>query len=78
MGGQNTILPRIDIERCTGCGDCVAACAAKALALVDGRAGIAHPEDCEYCGDCEDLCAVGAIARPFEIIFARAAHPSRR
>jgi NAD-dependent dihydropyrimidine dehydrogenase PreA subunit len=70
---QDTILPRIDPESCTGCGECVTACPAGALALRDGRAAIAHPEDCQYCGNCEELCPEGAVVRPFEIVFGEAA-----
>lgn len=71
MNARDQILPEIDQGQCTGCGDCVAACPAGVLALVEGGVRIAHPEDCQYCGDCEDLCAAGAIARPFEIILAK-------
>jgi len=60
-------LPIIDHTRCEGCGDCVAACPAGALALVEGRAALIHPADCTYCTACEDLCPNGAIALPFLI-----------
>ncbi len=78
MSTQDKIMPTIDLERCTGCGDCVAACPAEALDLEDGRAFIVQPEDCQYCGDCEELCPVGAIARPFEIVLSDKAHDSGR
>jgi NAD-dependent dihydropyrimidine dehydrogenase PreA subunit len=78
MSTQDTVMPHIDQQRCTGCGDCVTACPAEALALEEGHAVMAQPEDCQYCGDCEDLCPVGAIARPFEIILSDEAHNSRR
>jgi NAD-dependent dihydropyrimidine dehydrogenase PreA subunit len=68
MKVNDTITPNIDQERCTGCGDCVTACPAGALALERGHAVMVHPADCQYCGDCEELCSFGAIARPFEII----------
>jgi NAD-dependent dihydropyrimidine dehydrogenase PreA subunit len=78
MSTQDRITPIIDLERCTGCGDCVTACPAEALTLEDRCAVMAQPEDCQYCGDCEDLCPVGAIARPFEIILSDRAHDSGR
>lgn len=68
MSRRNRVTPDIDQERCTGCGDCVAACPAGVLVLKSGHAVLAHPDDCHYCGDCEELCPIGAIARPFEII----------
>lgn len=51
---------RIDEATCTGCGDCVAACPAGAIALVDGRAHIDHAS-CAGCGSCADACPQGAI-----------------
>ncbi len=69
MEAPDRILPIILLERCTGCGDCVAACPAGVLELVQDHAVLARPEDCAYCGDCETLCPEGAIALPFEIVF---------
>ena len=62
------VLPLISEEICTGCGKCVEACPAGAMALVEGKAAIVRPELCSYCGDCEELCPKGAIARPFEVV----------
>jgi NAD-dependent dihydropyrimidine dehydrogenase PreA subunit len=63
------ITPEIDVERCTGCGDCVMECPVQALEMAQGHAVLARAEDCQYCGDCEELCPEGAIARPFEVVW---------
>ena len=52
---------RVDGATCTGCGDCVEACPAGAISLMDGRAHIAEAR-CTGCGSCADACPQGAIA----------------
>lgn len=64
------VLPEIDPALCTGCGDCVAACVPAALALVDGKAVLAHPDRCQYDGACEPICPVDAIQLPYAIVLA--------
>lgn len=47
------------LERCTGCGDCAAACPTGIILIGAGR----HPEidfhrgECTFCGDCARVCA---------------------
>ncbi|OQY20765.1 MAG: hypothetical protein B6I34_08420 [Anaerolineaceae bacterium 4572_32.1] len=67
---QERVLPKINLELCNGCGACVSTCPSQAVALIDGRPVIVHPQDCAYCGDCEELCPEGAISLPYEIVFA--------
>ncbi len=67
MADNTPVLPQIDAGRCTGCGQCVAACPSGALALMAGRAVLAAPAVCAYCADCEDLCPAGAIGLPYVI-----------
>jgi NAD-dependent dihydropyrimidine dehydrogenase PreA subunit len=50
---------RVDEATCTGCGDCVEACPAGAIALVEGRARI-DDATCTECGRCADVCLQGA------------------
>jgi NAD-dependent dihydropyrimidine dehydrogenase PreA subunit len=69
-------LPEIDLNKCTGCGDCVEECSTDAVELVSGKAVILSPQDCNYCTDCEPICPWGAIRCPFEIVLLRADLPS--
>jgi 2-oxoglutarate ferredoxin oxidoreductase subunit delta len=62
------VLPRINIGKCTGCGDCVESCHTAVLSLRGLKAVILRPEDCDYCTECEAVCSVGAIACPFEVV----------
>jgi NAD-dependent dihydropyrimidine dehydrogenase PreA subunit len=63
-----TLLPEINTDICTGCGDCVAVCPTGALALVGGKAVMARPELCIYDGECEPICRVAAIQLPYAIV----------
>ncbi len=65
------VLPEINPQLCTGCGDCITACQPRALALVNNKAVLAHPERCQYEGGCEPVCPVGAIQLPYLIVFDR-------
>jgi NAD-dependent dihydropyrimidine dehydrogenase PreA subunit len=64
------ILPEIDTAACDGCGECLPACGAGALALADGKATLARPDLCEYDGQCEPACPMGAISLPYLVVLS--------
>lgn len=52
---------KIDEERCTGCGECVLACAESALQIVDGKARVVAEILCDGLGACLGGCPEGAL-----------------
>ncbi|MBI4180954.1 MAG: electron transfer flavoprotein subunit alpha [Chloroflexi bacterium] len=51
---------RVDLDKCTGCGDCVQSCPFGVIEIVEGKAHIS--EHCTLCGTCLDVCSYGAIS----------------
>jgi electron transfer flavoprotein alpha subunit len=49
----------IDLEKCTGCGNCIPACPFGLLDIVDGKVRL--KEGCTLCGACRDACSFEAI-----------------
>ena len=61
------VLPVVDADICTGCGECVARCPAGAVELAGGKVRFRASESCTYCGVCEEVCPEGAVALYFEV-----------
>lgn len=54
------VTPQVMVDRCTGCGACLAACTARAISmehLANGRKhAVIHGGLCELHGDCHLAC----------------------
>ncbi len=61
---KNTVkrkIIKIDEDRCTGCGQCVVACAEGALTIIDGKAKVINDVFCDGLGACIGECPEGAL-----------------
>lgn len=52
---------KIDEDICTGCGNCVVACAEGALEIIDGKAKVVNEIFCDGLGACIGDCPEGAL-----------------
>jgi nitroreductase/NAD-dependent dihydropyrimidine dehydrogenase PreA subunit len=57
---DRTVTTVIDVERCTGCGLCVAACPWKTISMIGGKAAITGDRSLS-CGHCAAVCPAEAI-----------------
>ena len=53
--------PYIDINKCTGCGECVRSCPQECISIVNGKA-VLEIQDCVGCSVCATVCPEKAIA----------------
>lgn len=53
-------VPKVDINRCTGCGKCAETCQFQAITVVN-RQVLVFPELCHSCGGCRLVCPENAI-----------------
>lgn len=51
---------KVDIEKCTGCGECEEVCSFGAITVLDDKAKV-DPELCSLCGTCVDTCPEEAL-----------------
>lgn len=56
------MLPTVDATRCTGCGDCPAACPTACLEMAGPLPWLPRPGECVSCGLCVLVCPVTAVA----------------
>ncbi len=51
----------VDQDKCTGCGECIDACPAQVLELVDDKSDPVNIDECLGCETCVETCPEGAI-----------------
>lgn len=67
--------PRVDAEKCLGCGACFAYCPHAVYEMRGGRVAVVNPTGCVIlCHNCEPLCPAGAIAFPPQKDYAELIH----
>jgi MinD superfamily P-loop ATPase len=54
------LIPKVDADKCTLCGECSAACEYHAIAVL-GKSVQVFPSLCHSCGGCVDVCPEDAI-----------------
>jgi ferredoxin len=60
------MIPTVDKELCSGCGNCVEVCPSQAITLKNKKAYI-EDDYCEECGFCVAECPVDALRIPFPL-----------
>lgn len=53
-------VPKIDLDKCTYCGECAKICQFKAISVM-GEIILTFPEMCHGCGGCFDICPEDAV-----------------
>lgn len=54
------LIPHVDADLCTGCGECAKVCQFHAIVVLGGQT-LVFPELCHGCGSCALVCPDGAI-----------------
>jgi MinD superfamily P-loop ATPase len=74
------LVPEVNPDHCTLCGDCAGFCSFGALVVAKDRV-LFFPEHCHSCGGCAIACPAGAIAetaRPIGTVTERSISPTLR
>lgn len=57
---HSSMKPRIEITRCTGCGDCILWCPENAITM-NGNVAVINEKICIGCGECLTVCRFDAV-----------------
>ena len=61
MAKMDHKFPKVDKEKCIGCGACISICPKEVFELKDDKAVVVKPEDCIECNSCVTSCSVETI-----------------
>jgi NAD-dependent dihydropyrimidine dehydrogenase PreA subunit len=61
---EGPTIPKVDAEKCSGCGACIDACPVDAIRMEHDRAVI-DEDECIRCSLCADACLLEAISVSF-------------
>jgi len=67
---SNALIPKVDLEKCNGCGECEKICQFSAIILIKGKP-LVLADMCHSCGGCFLACPVDAITeieRPIGVV----------
>lgn len=53
--------PKIDHDKCTGCGTCVDVCPVEVFEMKDDKSEVVQPDECVECETCVENCPENAI-----------------
>ena len=56
-------MPKINKEKCIGCGTCVSECSNQAIVIGDDGKAKIDQEKCQKCGTCIEVCPVDAVEK---------------
>ncbi len=59
---KNVATLKLDVEKCTGCGQCLAVCPHEVFSIEEQKARIADLDACMECGACAKNCPVEALS----------------
>jgi len=71
------MIPKVDVFKCDGCGDCVKHCPPQVMGIIKKKAAILV-DLCEACGICFEACPIGAIHFRLPNMGVEATHESYR
>ncbi len=54
-------IPKVDSEKCIGCGECVDVCPVEVYELQDEKSVPVNAEECVGCESCIEVCEQDAI-----------------